>query len=71
MKAKDKAHEIYTSCWNLIEKYKTRDPVLHHRLLAKHFSLMIIDRLLEEAQYNQDFYKKVKQILEEEYVYRP
>lgn len=54
---KREAKRIYNDCYNLIDRYKIREPVLHHEILARNFALMIVDEKLKEISVKQRFTK--------------
>ena len=71
MDCQKQAREIFNGCHDLIERYKTVEVVFHHRILAKHFAVMIVDRVLNNCKKEAvDDWIEVKRILVEEYIWK-
>ena len=76
MNPQEEARRIFDGCHKLIDRYKTVEVVFHHRILAKHFSVMIVDEILKELMELGQietlvFWNEVKRILIEEYIWKP
>lgn len=77
MNPQEEAKRIFDGCHELIDRYKTVEVVFHHRILAKHFSVMICDEILENLKgfsfrpSRKAHWIEVKRILVEEYVWKP
>ena len=54
---------LFRECFDLIEVYKCREPVLHHRLLAVDMAKMIAERIYDAT--NDKQWEEILTILEE------